>query len=164
MLSSILFGAAGILAQSSVASAIHIGPIGRPLVARAPVSNWNDLGCYSDPGTGARVLKGYATTTDQASTGYCQNLCLGKGYSYTGTEYGTSRSLSSILLLSFMLTILSFSNRQGMLVLQQVHRHRQVRRLQHDLCRRLLPDLRRPLRRERLPAPQHHLERPRMLL
>lgn len=150
MLSSILLST--VLAQSAYVSAQGIGPMGRPWGARAASAaaavTWDNLGCFSDPGN-ARVLKGgYATTTTSASTTFCQNLCLGKGYSYTGTESGLCIHLMCDTICADFTEILN--HREAVLVLEYLHRHHEVDGMHDALRRRFIADMRRHLCRERL--------------
>jgi len=52
----------------------------------SPTSTWSSLGCYQD--SNSRILSSYSTTSSSNTPSFCQSLCLSKGYSFAGTEYG----------------------------------------------------------------------------
>jgi hypothetical protein len=57
------------------------------LAGSASIKSWHPLGCYTD-NTAARTLSYYQSSAPAAMTvEICQELCLSKGYSYTGLEY-----------------------------------------------------------------------------
>jgi hypothetical protein len=58
-------------------------------------AGWTNLGCYQDSST--RVLSAYSTSSNLNTPAYCQALCLGKGFTFAGTEYGTYILASSLM-------------------------------------------------------------------
>lgn len=52
----------------------------------AVTTGWVNLGCFTD--TSSRLLASFEQDISGMTTSSCQSLCLGKGYSYAGTEYG----------------------------------------------------------------------------
>ncbi|KAF8307707.1 hypothetical protein DL93DRAFT_1994463 [Clavulina sp. PMI_390] len=57
-----------------------------PTTTASTGATWTNMGCYQD--TSSRVLGSYSTTSSSNTPASCEATCLGKGYTYAGTEYG----------------------------------------------------------------------------